>query len=250
MMPPTMKILRAIQKKIEKSLQIRGTLGTLEFCAILTLRFVQDQTPRNRRIRDTQRTADEAFDRRYGVNTGGVIPLSNLNLEGESWVFGALYQAVSASVDFGEIFQELAVRCEEFTFIDLGSGKGRAVLLASSLPFKKIVGIELSDELNRIAEDNIRRWPDGARRCRQIELVWMDAGGYRFSEGPFVLYMYNPFERPVMERVVANVKTAFQQYPRRIVVVYFTPKHDDLWDGVEFLKRVLVRPGFHVYDTV
>jgi hypothetical protein len=78
----------------------------------------------------------------------------------------------------------------------------------------------------------------------------MDAGKYYFPESSFVLYMYNPFERPVMERVVRNVTAAFQEYPRRIVVLYFTPKHAELWDGVGFLKRVLVHPGYHVYDTV
>jgi predicted RNA methylase len=183
------------------------------------------------------------------VNTGGVIPLSNLNLTANNWVFGVQYQAVNPAVDFAEILKGLNIPYKEFIFIDLGSGKGRAVLLASSIPFKKIVGIEFSEKLNHIAEGNVGRWPGEAKRCRQIELICMDAAEYRFPEEPFVLYMYNPFGLPVMERVVENVTEAFRKHPRRIIVVYFTPKHSDLWEGVTFLKRVQVQPGYHVYDT-
>jgi SAM-dependent methyltransferase len=190
------------------------------------------------------------FDRKYGVNTGGVIPLSNLNLDDENWIFGGLYQPVGATVDFGEILKGLGISYEDFVFIDLGSGKGRAVLLAASLPFKKVVGIEFSTALNRIAEDNVRRWPYEEKRCGEIELIEMDAGKYNFPESSFVLYVYNPFERPVMERVVRNVTAAFQEHPKRIVILYFTPKLAELWEGVGFLKRVFVQPGYHVYDTV
>ena len=77
----------------------------------------------------------------------------------------------------------------------------------------------------------------------------MDAGDYRFADEPFVLYMYNPFGRPVMERVVDNVTATFREHPRRIVVVYFTPRHSDLWEGVKFLRRVRVKPGYHIYET-
>lgn len=244
-----MTIFRSIQKKVEKSLLTRGFLGTIGFTAFMAFRFVRNLSPRSWQSRAIERAADEAFDSRYGVDTGGVIPLSNLKVTATNWIFGGAYQAVGRSVDFGAVLKELAVPYEEFTFLDLGSGKGRAVLLASSIPFKKIVGIEFSEELHRIAEDNVRRWPDEVTKCGQIELICMDAEEYCFPEGPFVLYMYNPFGRPVMKGVVENVTAAFQEHPRRIVVVYFTPKHSDLWEGVKFLKRVLVRPGYHVYDT-
>jgi hypothetical protein len=245
-----MRTFRVFQKKIEKSLQLRGLAGTIAFCVSFALQFSQRLSPHNRRMRAMQRRADEEFDRKYGVNTGGVIPLSNLNLDNENWIFGVLYQPIGATVDFGEILKGLALSYEDFGFIDLESGKGRAVLLAASLPFKKVVGIEFSTELHPIAEDNVRRWPYEEKRCREIELIEMDAGKYNFPEGSFVLYMYNLFERPVMERVVRNVTAAFQEHPKRTVILYFTPKLAELWPGVDFLKRVLVQPGYHVYDTV
>lgn len=245
-----MPFVRSIQRKIEKSLLTRGLLGTLDFVVTSAFRYLSSLSPRRRRARAIERAADEEFDRRYGVDTGGIIPLSNLNLTGETWVFGGAYQAVGPTVTFGDILSELGIRFEESVFIDLGSGKGRAILLASELPFKRIVGVEFSQDLVRISENNVRRWPDQSKRCRHIDLKCMDAGEYSFPRDPFVLYMYNPFGRPIMERVVDNVIAEFRKHPRRIVVLYFTPKHSDLWEGVRFLKRVMVRPGYHVYDSL
>lgn len=244
-----MNILRALQKKIEKSLQRRGIAGTIAFGGTFVLQLCQRLSPQNSQKRALQRLADEEFDRKYGVDTAGVIPLSNLDVDHENWIFGVRYQPISAAVDFGELLKGLAISYEEYLFIDLGSGKGRAILQAALLPFKKIVGVEFSATLNRIAEDNLRRWPQAQKRCGEIELIEMDAGNYAFPDSSFVLYMYNPFERPVMERVVQNLVAAFRALPRRIVVLYFTPKHAELWEAVGFLKRVLVHPGYHVYDT-
>lgn len=246
----TVRSLHTLARKIEKSLLTRGLVGTIGFALTFLLGRLGSLAPSARRSRVLERAADEAFDRKYAVDTAGLIPLSELDLRTRSWIFGGAYQAVGADVDFEEILRELGLPYEQFVFVDLGSGKGRAILLASSIPFKKIVGVEFSEELNRIAEDNLRRWTDRTKSCRQIALLRMDAAEYCFPDEPFVLYMYNPFGRPVMEQVVRNVRAAYRKCPRRIVIVYFTPKHAQLWDDVEFFKRVLTRPGYCVYDTL
>lgn len=246
----TVRTLHSFARKIEKSLLTRGLVGTTRFALTFLLGCLRNLAPPIRRSRALERVADQAFDRKYAVNTAGFIPLSELDLTAGSWIFGVAYQAVGADVDFEQILREVGVPYEQFAFIDLGSGKGRAILLASAIPFKKIVGVEFSEELNRIAEDNLRRWPDEAKNCKQIALVCMDAVEYCFPDESFVLYMYNPFGRPVMERVVRNVRAAYRRWPRRIVVLYFTPRHARLWDEVEFFNRVLTRPGYCVYDTL
>jgi SAM-dependent methyltransferase len=190
-----------------------------------------------------------SFDQKYGLDTSGFIPLSALDVTAESWVFGGAYQAVGADVDFGSVLANLALPYEQFTFIDLGSGKGRAVLLASTLPFRKVVGVEFSQALHQVAEENLRRWPEGARKCRQIVLECMDAREYRLPDESFVLFLYNPFGPPIMEQVIANVRAAHARSPGRIVVLYFTPKHAALWDRVEFLTKAQTGPGYSIYDT-
>lgn len=244
-----MSALRTIARKIDKSLLTRGAVGTMRFALTSLLGRLRDLTPGRRRSRAVTTALDEAFDRRYGVDTADIIPLSELNVTTKNWIFGGLYQAVRPEFDFEQILRGLSLPYEESIFVDLGSGKGRAMLLASSVPFKKIVGVEFSAELNRIAEDNLRRWPNEAQRCKEIALICMDAGEYQFPDEPLVLYMYNPFGGPVMEQVVRNVRAAYRRRPRRIVVVYYNPKHSALWDEVTFLKRVGTYPWGYVYDT-
>jgi SAM-dependent methyltransferase len=165
---------------------------------------------------------------------------------GINWIYGVRYEAVNQSL-FVQVIKELSIPYEKFVFVDFGSGKGRALLLAAGFPFKRIVGIEYCDDLNRIARQNLLRYPNASKLCKDIDLVSMDAAEYRLPNEPLVLFFYNPFERLVMEKVVKNVADSFQLNRRRVVIVYLTPEYADLWDNVWFLKRS--HPNRAVWDT-
>ncbi|MFZ3091292.1 MAG: class I SAM-dependent methyltransferase [Nitrospirota bacterium] len=198
-----------------------------------------------------QKKADMEFDSKYGVNTAGIIPISNLNIKSNNWIHSSKYQAIPY-VDFGSLLEPFDLPYEDFIFVDLGSGKGRAILMASSLPFKKIVGVEFSKELASIAEDNLSRYSEDLMNCKNIEMICMDATKYIFPEDPLVLYLYNPFDTPVMAHVVNNIAESFQKKPRRIVVLYFTPQSAcvEFWDNVKFLEKVKASNELCIYDTV
>jgi hypothetical protein len=236
----------SVYRKLRRSLAARGWAGTVSHAVRVALRLA---SPATRRAEAQRRARDDAFDRQYGVDTGDAVGVRLPELTGDSQMFAVAYEPVSSGVDFAELLREFSIPYESSVFIDLGSGKGRAVLLASLVPFKKVIGVELFEELHQTANANVRRWPADRRRCGSIELVCMDAATYALPDEPFVLYMYHPFERPVMVRVVENVMAAFRRAPRRVVVVYFSPEHGRLWERVPFLTRVLDRPGYHVYDT-
>ena len=80
-------------------------------------------------------------------------------------LFHSPYQPTDPAL-FQEIMASLPIEFEQFAFVDLGSGKGRTLLMASEYPFKRIVGVELIAELHRAAEENIRdyRSADAALR--------------------------------------------------------------------------------------
>lgn len=245
----TMPRIRSLQRKFGKSLATRGIGGTITFAAQFAWKSVHNLRSNNCRSGPEWDAQDEEFDQLYGVDTAGVVPLSDLNIDNDSWIFGSQYQAIGSHVHFTEILNSLEVPYDEFVFIDLGSGKGRAVLKASLIPFKKIVGVEFSAELHRTAENNLHRWPGDKQKCKEIELLCMDAGNYRLPDEPFVLYMYNPFGRPVMQRVIENVVATFLERPRRIIVLYFTPRATELWEEVDFLKIIQSGPGYVVLDV-
>ena len=88
------------------------------------------------------------FDRKFGTETSGsVVQTEGLDTTSPNWIHSTRYRPTPATI-FHELMAALPIRHEEFTFIDFGSGKGKVLLLAWSLPFKAIVGIEFSKDLH------------------------------------------------------------------------------------------------------
>ncbi len=232
--------------KIRRALATRGCLATLKLCGTKAISFFKGLKPSCRADRHRARELEQEFDRKYGIETSGLFHPSESMVVGNNWINGVRYEPVNQAL-FVKVIKELSISYEKFVFIDFGSGKGRALLLASGFPFKRIVGIEYCHGLNRIARQNLLRYPDASKLCKDVDLVSMDAAEYRLPNEPLVLFFYNPFGRQVMETVVENVINSFQASPRRMVIVYLTPEYADLWDRVSFLKRS--RPDRTVWDT-
>ena len=245
-----MDTLKNLIKRAKKTLAKHGVGGATRLISATVLHNIRNLAPSRREALKLQRKADIEFDGKYGVTTAGIISLSNLDIKFNNWVYGSKYQAIPY-VDFGEILGQFNLPYEEFVFVDLGSGKGRAILMASSLPFKRIIGVEFSKELNAIAENNLCQYSEEAKKCKNIELICMDAAKYLFPEDPLVLYLYNPFEHTVMAQVVSNLTASFLKQPRRIIILYFTPQCSctELWDNVKFLRKIKESKELCIYDT-
>jgi SAM-dependent methyltransferase len=84
-------------------------------------------------------------------------------------------------------------------FVDFGSGKGRVVLQAARYPFGRVVGVEISEELNRIARENVER---GRHRlaCQDVELVTADVLEYEIPDDMTYAYFYYPFFGEIFRR--------------------------------------------------
>jgi hypothetical protein len=112
-------------------------------------------------------------------------------------------------------------------FIDFGSGKGRVVYQAARFPFKRVIGVEIAEELNRIARYNIDHNRDRLA-CRDVELVTADAVGYQVPDDVTVAYFYHPFEGKTFARVIDNLVASLDRSPRQLRVIYVYPKSVDL----------------------
>ena len=96
------------------------------------------------------------FDERFGVETSGLI--YELPSGHQHDLHNNGYFAVAPSVFHGimrAMLEQLHLDFQRFRFVDVGLGKGRALLLASDYPFREVIGVELSPELDRIARSNI-----------------------------------------------------------------------------------------------
>jgi predicted RNA methylase len=194
---------------------------------------LRDYLESQRDWRRKKRVVDREFDARHGVDTGGVTRLSGLRIPSQRLKYAVSHIAMDPA-EMQAALDALELDHARFTFVDLGAGKGRALLIASLLPFKRIVGVEFAPELAEVAARNVQRFRAAGQRCRQLEVVCHDAASYELPSGPLVIFMYNPFGPEVMREVVAHVLAALRREPRELYVLYANPFHAEPWTTAGF----------------
>ena len=234
---------RSLCRKAERSLKRRGMAGTLKFAMHNVPSVVMELIPPRRRTQ----SAESEFDRKFHVDTSGEIHLSELDIQSPNSAFGNGYQPSAPKVFF-EMLGAVNIRCNDYTFIDFGSGKGLVLLLASSYPFRRIIGVEFSPQLHRIAEQNIRNYQNPSQQCRNIELLVSDVVDYRIPAEPEVLYLFNPFNEKVMEVLVANIRRSLEVQPRPVIIMYKNPIANAVFEKDKFLKTVKLTKQYAIYQ--
>lgn len=183
-------------------------------------------------------TERHPFDLEHGVDTSGLIWGENLASGSRNDAWNTAYYGIAPSV-FRAVMAQLPAELRSgATFIDIGSGKGRAAMLASQYSFEKVIGVEIAPDLHRIATENVARFIPKGTDCAPVELMLADAAAYTFPAGPLVVYLYHPFCRPVLERVLRNLGQSLADQPREAAVVYINLELRDVLDRAVFLKRV------------
>jgi SAM-dependent methyltransferase len=216
------------------------------FCTLWILigvlwEFGRDSTPEHRR----QRYGDVQYDWDYRVNTTSAAIGWRNRLLG---MFHSPYQPTEPSL-FHEMLSVLKIDFREFTFIDLGSGKGRALLMAADYPFRRIMGIELLPELHRVAEENLRQYKSTAQQCFAFENVCGDARKFPFPPEPTVLYLFNPLPEEGLVQVIANLDRSLRQQPRRLYVLYHNPLLEHVLANCGGLRKFSATRQYHVYGN-
>jgi SAM-dependent methyltransferase len=123
-------------------------------------------------------------------------------------------------------------------FIDIGCGKGRVLVVAAEYPFQAIIGIELSDFLCDLARRNIAKLPKSVA-AERIRIVNGDASTPVLADAPcVVVFLYNPFHRPLVTKLVQHLEQEIAKKQDRVVwVVYYNPVCFDLFDASPSLRR-------------
>jgi SAM-dependent methyltransferase len=192
--------------------------------------FLRDSTPARRR----QRYGDVDYDWDFRVNTTSATVGWRDRLMG---VFHSPYQPTEPAL-FQEMMAQLPSGLSRFVFVDLGSGKGRVLLMASDYPFRRIVGVELLPELDHVAQENIRQYKNPSQRCATIEAICADARGFEFPDDPLVLYLFNPLPEDGLMQVMENLSRSLEQNSREVWVVNHNPVLERVLASNPALERV------------
>jgi SAM-dependent methyltransferase len=184
------------------------------------------------------------FDLEFGVRTSGLVAGRNLKSGHRADRHNTAYFGVAPSV-----FREMIVRwrrskpiaaIDEFTFVDLGAGMGRALLLAAEFPFRAVVGVELNPTLARIGRRNMALWRAAGRAHAPMRMLCRDAAEFELPAGPCVVFLFNPFGAPVMRRLLAAWTRSLAGRERQLDILYVNNEQERVLERQAGFARMFV----------
>lgn len=149
---------------------------------------------------------------------------------------------------FEQIMQALPIDFSRFTFVDLGSGKGRALMMAAAYGFRQAIGVEYIPALHRVAQENISKFASEHRQLKtQMVSLCMDARDYQFPAEPLVLYLFNPFPEPVFAAVLDKLRRSIAKSPRPVFIAYRYLEFEALLARCDWLEKIAGTEQWAVY---
>lgn len=173
------------------------------------------------------------FDATFGVRTDGYLPW---------WLLGEAGQARESNLGYGGCQPSCLRRAlrtiaepESFTFLDFGCGKGRALIVASELPFRRVMGVEIDAALCRISLANAAAIQTKFPTRPRIEVFEGDVTLMVLPPGNLVVFIYHAFGLALFERLVERLMTAAES--RLLFVIYQNPAFGHVLDQQSGVRR-------------
>lgn len=241
-----MSLRRQLLRPTLHSIAHRGLLTTLRALVLSSLRFLPQTfrpvaPPLDPYPRATPLIA-HPFDDAFAVNTSGYLRGDQLNtapgdsvpLHGSALWSTAYYGIAPSIFDRALALTEDAIRAHSsspdpnpfarFSFVDLGCGKGRALLLSSRFPFRDVLGVELDPTLAHVAQQNLETFSAPWQQTRALRVLHADATAVDLPLTPTILFLYNPFLAPVLRRVLQRLERSLRAHPRELWLLYINPE--------------------------
>lgn len=181
---------------------------------------------------------DRIFDRSLGVSTREIVIMNssvfsgsgeNCNYRGSQWL------------PVRRVLKNLRPGPSDI-FVDLGSGKGKVLLIAGRLPYRRVIGVEVDAELSECSRHNIQQ----ARprlRTRDVGSITASVLDWPIPDETSVVFIFNSFIGQTFRTAVRHIIESYDRRPRMLHIIYYYP-----WEHNWLLStsRVIVddvRPG-------
>ena len=165
------------------------------------------------------------FDLLLGVSTRGVIAFT-----GDGMFYAGGYNCPYQDCQWLSVrraLKDLNPGTSD-VFVDLGSGKGKVLLIAGRLPYRRVVGVEMNEDLSRCAEQNISR-ARSRLRAGEVECLTDNVLNWPIPDDSSVIFMYNPFIGQTFSTVMSRIIESYDRNPRSLHIIYEHPlEHDEL----------------------
>lgn len=165
-------------------------------------------------------------EKKYGINTTGADELLKLEKQGVDISHATIYMPVSYKL-LEEAFEQLPAAVHNH-FLDIGSGKGRALCVAAHKGFKQVTGLDFSKSLCKKAKENLAITKQ-KNSSLEYKVINNDAFYFEIPVDADCIFFFNPFDEIIMTAVVNNICDSLQSNPRRLHIIYVNPLHKELF---------------------
>jgi SAM-dependent methyltransferase len=184
------------------------------------------------------------WERKLGINTRGFIPWHFLGPDPDS----VDYEPVGY-VTLTRAFAELKVSSND-VLLDYGCGMGRPVCFATRFPFRRIIGVELSDSLvddarrnaakamaRRSSRAGIGEAEHSPSRPQRVEVLQADAKTWKVPDDVTVAFFFNPFMGHILQGAIDQLLRSLSRNPRDMTIIYVQPLRDEsIFDTCDWLR--------------
>lgn len=154
---------------------------------------------------------------KYPLEMSRAIDLRHLKVKGRHKKYGENYQGVNYYY-FKKILSKISWDFNNSIFVDFGSGKGKALIMAHELGFNKLIGVEFAQRLIEQSQNNLAKFKIKA------DIIYEDAVNFSIPNKADVFFFFNPFKEMVMKKVLQNIADSLCANDRKILIIYFNPK--------------------------
>jgi predicted RNA methylase len=172
------------------------------------------------------------FDIAHNVQTSGLVRGPHLVTGHTHDKHTTAYYGIAPSVleNLCELWRATALVAppDDYSFVDIGAGMGRGLLIASQMPFREVIGVELHPDLAEIAQKNIDRWQATGRARCPMRVVCQDVTEFEFPANPCVGYMFNPFGATVIKTLMRHLERQFAQRRGQLDLIYANDEQQDV----------------------
>ncbi|MCC6289662.1 MAG: class I SAM-dependent methyltransferase [Chitinophagaceae bacterium] len=171
-------------------------------------------------------------EKKYHINTTAPIELPDLTIQKGDITKSSRYEAVNYFI-LESLLQKMRTIDEVSSFSDLGCGKGRALVVAAHFGFTKLKGVDFAREVCDEARNNMRCLKE-VFPAISYEIICGNVTDYTVQPWESVFFMFNPFDKEIIEILLEKVEDSLGSFPRTIYFLYASPRHIETFFEFEY----------------